>query len=542
MPANEKDERDGAERADARPRRSGGLAWLRVVLPGLVTAVLVTISAPGYAHGRAQALLAWVALGPLLAALPALTPRRAAIAGLVTGTATYLGWAAWLPGLMARFSGWSPVVAVLAALLLAGAHGAGWALWSFVVRRTCPPLHLALVAPASFVVMERWFPSVFPWSLGLAHYQFRDLAQLAELGGPCLLTFLEISAAALLAQVWLAWRASHRLAWRGPAVFAVALLLGLAFGHARRSSFDGLRAQAPRVRIAAVQAGSVLGGWRGQTAPDLLDRYRQATAELEREAGHFDLLVWPEKASPVLRRDAVHDYPPEHARRLRVGFASPLLFGAEAIDPGTRDRWNAAALLDAEGRLRVAYAKVKLIPWSEWLPRWGERRFGRRYQPGISLAPIAIPLGERPGTQAMQAGVFICFESAFPSHVRALVAGGAEVLINLADDSWFGDSAEPEQHLAHAVFRAIESRRDLLRSTGSGPSALITATGEIERRLPLSQAGATAAVLAAEPRLLSARSIYARLGDAFALACAVLTAAAMLAARRRNSASGTGEG
>jgi apolipoprotein N-acyltransferase len=139
----------------------------------------------------------------------------------------------------------------------------------------------------------------------------------------------------------------------------------------------------------------------------------------------------------------------------------------------------------------------------------------------------------------MQAGVFICFESAFPGHVRALVASGAEVLINLSDDSWFGDSAEPEQHLAHIVFRAIESRRDVVRSTGSGISALISASGEVEKRLPVSHSGATVAVLAAEPRLLRARGIYARLGDAFALACAMLTAAAMLVARGRNSGRGT---
>jgi apolipoprotein N-acyltransferase len=539
MPANEKEERDGAGRIDARSRGGGISTWLRVILPGVVTALLVTISAPGSAHGRAQALLSWIALLPLLAALPALTPRRAALAGLVAGTATYLGWAAWLPGLMARFSGWPPVAAVLAAILLAVAHGAGWALWSFVVRRTCPPLHLALVAPASFVVMERWFPSVFPWSLGLAHYQFRDLAQLAELGGPCVLSFLEISVAAVLAQAWLAWRVGHRLAWRGPAILVVVLAAALAFGHVRRTSVEVLRGQAPRVRIAAVQAGVVFTGWQAQTAPDLLDRYRQATAEIEREAGRFDLLIWPEKASPTLRKDAVHDYPPGHARRLRVGFASPLLFGAEAIAPGTRDLWNAAALLDAEGHLRVAYAKMHLILWSEWLPRWGVRLFGRRYQPGTSLAPIAIPLDGRPGAQAMQAGVFICFESAFPGHVRALVASGAEVLINLSDDSWFGDSAEPEQHLAHIVFRAIESRRDVVRSTGSGISALISASGEVEKRLPVSHSGATVAVLAAEPRLLRARGIYARLGDAFALACAMLTAAAMLVARGRNSGRGT---
>jgi apolipoprotein N-acyltransferase len=519
--------------AEAKRHGSASRGWARVLLPSLLTAFLVTASAPGHAHGQAQALLAWMALLPLLVALPGLSTRQATIAGLIAGTATYLGWAAWLPGLMARFSGWPPVVAVLAAIVLGCVHGVGWALWSLLVRRACPPLPLALVAPAAFVVMERWFPNVFPWSLGLAHYQSRELAQVAELGGPCVLSFLEVLAAAALVQVWLAWRDGRGIAWRGPAVLFAALAASLVFGRSRRTQIEAERTQAPVVRIAAVQAGAVASGWRTQAAPDLLGRYRQATSDLEREAGRFDLVVWPEKASPVLRMDAVHDYPSGHPRRIGGDFASPVLFGAEAVDVGTRDRWNAAALLQPDGRLQVVYAKVKLILWSEWLPGWAERLFGRRYQPGTNVAPVSIPLAAPAERDAIRTGVFICFESAFSRYVQDLVAGGAQLLVNLSDDSWFGDSAEPEEHLAHAVFRAIESRRDLIRATGSGISAHITATGQVERSLPLSHSDDSVAVLVAKTRLLQGRSFYQWIGDGFPLACVVLIVASLVVSRRR---------
>jgi apolipoprotein N-acyltransferase len=117
--------------------------------------------------------------------------------------------------------------------------------------------------------------------------------------------------------------------------------------------------------------------------------------------------------------------------------------------------------------------------------------------------------------------------------VGALVAQGAQVLVNLSDDSWFGDSAEPEEHLAQAVFRAIESRRDLVRATGSGISAFITAAGQVERALPVSHPGDAVAVLTAEPRRLQIRSLYAWFGDGFALACLVVTLVALLVSGSR---------
>jgi apolipoprotein N-acyltransferase len=272
--------------------------------------------------------------------------------------------------------------------------------------------------------------------------------------------------------------------------------------------------------------------------PNLLDRYRKATHELESTSQPFDLVVWPEKVSPILRHDAAHDYPPENPRHIGE-FISPLLFGAESIDlasptsPTSRNRWNSVALLLPDHSLRVVYSKVKLIPWSEWLPSWAERWFGRRYRPGELAQPVLLtPPASSPQT-ALPVGVFICFEAAFPGHVRDLVARGAEILVNISDDSWFGTGAEPEQHLSHTVFRAIESRRDVIRATGSGISAFITATGQVQSSLPVMHSGETPAALVAEPRRLQIHGANLDLGQTFPLACAaVVLVCAALAWRR----------
>ena len=157
----------------------------------------------------------------------------------------------------------------------------------------------------------------------------------------------------------------------------------------------------------------------------------------------------------------------------------------------------------------------------------------------LSPSPT-MPSGRAPDALAdvSAPAAWTSFESAFSRHVRDLVAGGARLLVNLSDDSWFGDGAEPEEHLAHAVFRAIESRRDLIRVAGSGISAHVTATGQVERSLAVSHSDGSVAVLIAEPRLLQAHGLNHWLGEGFPLACAVLIVAALVVSRRRRGRPG----
>lgn len=155
------------------------------------------------------------------------------------------------------------------------------------------------------------------------------------------------------------------------------------------------------------------------------------------------------------------------------------------------------------------------------------------------MEPVLVRLGPHPESEGVaEASVqaFICYESAFPGYVRELVAHGPQLLVNLSDDSWFGDTAEPEQHLAHAVLRAIESRRDLVRATGSGVSAFVTATGEIQQRTRMSlTAGDNQVLLVGDAKLLRVQSIYAVVGDLFAWVSLACVAAALgLEIRRRS--------
>ena len=525
-------------------------APLRPLLGATATGLLLGLAAPGILGPAAFALSAWVAFVPLLLHVPRVRPARAALLGWLAGLALFVVAWSWYPGLLARFSGLHPAAAVALTLALGAYQALGWAAWAVVVRFTAPVLPVALVAPAAFVVVERFQPSVFPFSLGITQYRFPLVAQVAELGGPCVLTFLFVLVAAALAG---ALRARRERRGRPVATLAVAgglVAAALLFGAVRLAQVRRERAAAPTLRVAALQADAQRTGWT--TPPDdpaRLARYQRRTAAVEREHGPVDLVIWPEKAYPYpLRRDARHDYRPDHERRIRDGFTGTVLFGTNSIEPRTREVGNSAALLLPDGTLRVVYDKVRLIFWSEALPKWLEGLVGgpRRYRPGTRLDPLRLALPDPADPTRLRRvalGSFICFEATFPEHVRALVARGATLLVNLSDDSWFGRTAEPEQHLSQAVFRAIESRRDLVRATGSGISALIAATGEIERRTPVSYAvDGDGLALVGDVRLLAGRGWYADLGDAFAAWCGLIVAVALGLGFRRGRKKTAGGG
>jgi apolipoprotein N-acyltransferase len=491
----------------------------------LACAALIVIAAPGVAPFRAACFAAWLAFVPLFLAIEHLSPRRALLLGWFTGFVVNAGVSMWFPGVMARFSGMAPVIAILVSLAIWSWQGLAWAVWAGLAAMVKSPRWVIPASAAIFVVVERVMPMVFPYSIGLTQYRNLWIAQACELGGPSVIAFLIVATGAAIARCVQSLRARAPLPWANMSVVAALIVAANVFGALRLSAVRGARESAPQLGVGVVQAAAVQTGWRAESdPPDLLQHYQQASASLERERGPIDLLVWPEKAYPhLLRRDSAHDYPAGHARRIRGNFRAPLIFGHNAVDASSRELTNAVSLLGANDKLTVAYEKVVLIPFSEWLPKpIASRLQGVRYRPGRSLDPVQVA--------SSRIGTFICFESAFPSQVRALMAHQPDWLLNVSDDAWFGESAEPEQHLATVVLRAIESRRDLLRAAGSGISAHVAATGEILQRTRVSHGSSE--VLVASIKRLGIRSWYTRLGDTFVWLCAVGAVAAWFTRRR----------
>jgi apolipoprotein N-acyltransferase len=245
-------------------------------------------------------------------------------------------------------------------------------------------------------------------------------------------------------------------------------------------------------------------------------------------------LVWPEVPRPFYLQD-----PGFAARARRIAQTNGGKFlvgvvewgaapgaGSEGASPPLRPR-NSAVLLGPAGERLYTYDKIHLVPFGEYVPLQEWFRFADalvaevgRFVPGRERN-----VGELPGGKFATA---ICFEVVFPHEVRAFVAGGAELLVNISNDGWLGRTGGPAQHLDMARMRAIENRRWLLRSTNNGYTVAIDPYGRVVARLEADQRAALEAPFDFRREVTP----YTRYGDWFAWLCVMMTGALMSARRR----------
>jgi apolipoprotein N-acyltransferase len=179
--------------------------------------------------------------------------------------------------------------------------------------------------------------------------------------------------------------------------------------------------------------------------------------------------------------------------------------------------YNSAVLLDASGRRTYAYNKIHLVPFGEYVPLREWLTFAGRltadisdFTPGVEYA---VGHADRPF------GTFICYEAIFPNEIRRFAANGAELLINISNDGWFGRSAAPAQHLMMSRVRAVESRRWMLRDTNNGYTVSVDPYGRIVKRLPTDIRGE----LEAPYDFRSNLTPYVRFGDWLCWLCLLVS-------------------
>jgi apolipoprotein N-acyltransferase len=234
------------------------------------------------------------------------------------------------------------------------------------------------------------------------------------------------------------------------------------------------------------------------------------------------LIIWPEVPGPLYyyRDRRFH----EEATDLARVSQSYFLFGTVA-DTKEGAPLNSAVLLGPDGSFIDRYDKINLVPFGEYVPKF----FGfvnRITQEAGDFTPgdrmVVFPMGDH------KLGTFICYESVFPSQVREFVRNGANLLVNLSNDGYFGHSAAREQHLEIARMRAVENRRWLLRSTNDGITAAIDPAGRVIQRLPMYRE--TIADLRFD--YLEDTTFYTEHGDWFAWGCLLASCVALFWSQR----------
>jgi apolipoprotein N-acyltransferase len=238
------------------------------------------------------------------------------------------------------------------------------------------------------------------------------------------------------------------------------------------------------------------------------------------------LIVWPEAESALTEGD-----PRFRAlmQRMTATTGAAAIVGnlAEDVRGDHVDFYNAASVFTPDGALLGRYAKIHLVPWGEYVP------FANVFSFAHKLTRNAGRLTH--GWKRMvfrlnghHYGVFICYESIFADEIRQFVVNGAEVLVNISDDGWYGDTSAPWQHLNMARMRAVENRRWLLRDTDTGVTAAIDPYGRITQSAPRHEFTSLAVRYGFNDDL----TFYTRFGDVFALVCGILSLATLARAVR----------
>lgn len=360
-----------------------------------------------------------------------------------------------------------------------------------MVGRPAPVRIIALLGLAGlWVVIEwtrTWLLSGFPWlSLAASQWERTSILQIAAYTGAGGVSFVLIAMNLGFAAYGhrLGFEAATGLGRRSQEFFATMFLLLVCLSIHVQETFRRASFSVPFARVGFVQPyipqSVKWDSGQGQAILDIIDR-----ATMNIASRRPDFILWPEAVTPLAVKGdpGVQTWTEGLARRA----ATPIVLGSIGLDesrPGTATIWrNGAFVVDPQdGLSETSYAKRRLVPFGEFVPLrpllgWLEKvvPVGGDFTPGEAPSPLLLPT--RSGT--FLGGPLICYEDVYPQLARESVAAGADALLVLTNNGWFGEGGAARQHAAHSVLRAVETRRPVLRCGNGGWSGWIDEYGVV---------------------------------------------------------------
>lgn len=439
---------------------------------------------------------------------------------------------------MTTFGGLSTLTAVFAAFLLVAYLSLFPAAFAMIVTRCRRSVGggaaLALCAPA-WVATElgrQYIWDGFPWALlGYSQVTVLPVAQIVSVVGVYGLSgLLAFVSAAVAAPVLL--RGAGRIAY--PAA-AAALVAGCALWGSARLADSPLLASGAPVRVAVLQGNIAQDDkWDPSLRDTITEKYLAMTRRALAAGATF--VMWPESSTPFyFEHDLIRG---AAIRRLATEAGATLLVGSDQVGPirasspveRPADRYyNAAFLVQPSGEVGAVYRKMHLVPFGEYVPLQRLLFFVGPIVEAVSAftpgdAPVLLPVGDHVASTA------ICYEVIFPSLIRRFVADGSELLTTITNDAWYGRSSAAYQHWEQASMRAIEQGRYLARAANTGISGFVDPYGRVLEKTDLFHD----ALLVADLRFITERTVYSRTGDLAAwLSLTVVVAALLVPVRIR---------
>src|SRR5215472_4378811 len=483
--------------------------------------------------GLYLSIYSWICVGVLLLAVFGARGHVAFACGFLHAIFFVLTSVPWIATVLAVHGGLPTAGGWGVLLLIAAAWGVLVGSFTLIVHRISQrSVEMACIAAPSvwvtFEFVRAHLPEIsFPWNLlGYPASTNLGLLQFTTLTGVYGLSFLAAAFNSLLAWVVVSKRmASKQRIVIGGAAATILVLAMLTGPHlvpeAKAQHF------ARAVQLNFPEVPEYPPDWFARNAPQLDEI---AKLSLAPSGQRPDLLVWPEAPAPFSFEDARFA---TLASNLATRFSHPFLAGviewrppdpSDRASPGEQAAYNSAILVDPQGQRVFTYDKIHLVPFGEYEPfplihrvvanistEVGGFRKGNKYAVG------GLPDGHT-------FGVFICYEAIYPGEVRRFAANGAQLLLNISNDGWFGRSAAAEQHLRMVRVRAVENRRWIIRATNNGFTASVDPYGRMVEPLPPDVRAA--ADLPYDFR--ADETIYARFGNWFAWLCAIVSAILLL--------------
>ena len=504
--------------------------------------IVVAVVFSGAIQAAVSAPLSWIWLHPI-AFVPAfwafdrLEGRNALLAGWLYGVAAQATIFSWVIHTVSTFSNLPWPVAVLILGLFAAVFGFYGAIfgWGFAHVKRLSGAYWPLGIAAWFVACEFLNLQLFPYFQGVAWYQVPDIFLITAVTGVAGISFLIFLANAVLYGV-LDWRlrgAPLAPARGGAIVLALGVLVSIGYSQVRLGAIAAAEESAPEVVLGMVQTNQDVFARR-----DMASRRKTAIADDHVVAMNSAYAAHPNVQAFVMPEGALQGRPnwPRNFRVRRfvrdTGVEVWTGGASSKKGPDGRRQWfNSAFRIHGSGEEDVRYDKNVLLPFGEYMPFASVLPFLKKiqgvgnYQPGDGIR-IYEAVGQ------VRFAYLICYEAILSRYVRRAVNQGANLLVNITYDAWFGDTACPHQHFMLSALQAAQYGVPLVRSATTGISAFVDARGVITDTTEIF----TRDVLVRPVKLVRMPGIYARLGDWFAWGCVLLCVLLLLRAERRNTA------
>ncbi len=462
---------------------------LRADLLPLVVAIFGGVALASGSPPGGATLLIWLGFAPLVWSAEALRERRAPrrfFAGWLGGLGIGLVGFPWIGEMLERFAGLPAPVAWLGLAAFSAWTALPFGLWA-VASSVAPARGVASwVWPAvSWIGLSTLWPALFPYTPMIGIAEVPAWMQAAELGGVALIEAQVVLCGVALAKAARTDGLRRRVGLVATAIAIPAASFGL--GHWRMAALEDAAIGARIVRVGIVQPNTAL------FATDPSEKMARLWVMSRRaQDDGAQIVVWPEAGSFPYRttRPFLRDFVEPNRRVMRIHRA-PTIFGAASIEPDGAFEYNTVYAMAADGSITGTFDKVVLVPFGEYVPvvdpQWVMSLVPAVSHNNAGKAPArfeVVPLGD---AEPVHLGPLVCYEDIFVEFARevAAVDGGIEVFVNVTIDTWFGDTAEPWEHLALAQFRSVEHRIPMVRSVAAGPASVVDHLGRLVASRPV---------------------------------------------------------